>query len=100
MLYEEFLRKSGATGAQVSFKQYSQLIEKAYMERDQLFPDQDAVIRHYRKTGLAGFMKAPLDGAEALRKAMESLRRASYRDSFAAMLDLALASVGQTGPRD
>lgn len=79
---------------EVSFHAYSQYIEKTYMERDDLFPDQEAVIRHFKATGILGFTRRALDRVDALRKAITNLRQISLDDHlddhYDVMLDLAL----------
>lgn len=90
MQYHEFLRKGGFTMDEVSFHAYSQYIEKAYMERDSLFPDQESVISHFKATGICGFTKHVLDSVDALRKAITNLRQVSFDDDYNVMLDLAL----------
>lgn len=75
MQYHEFLRKSGATSEDVSLFDYERYIEKAYMERDDIFPDQEAVIGWYKAAGLGGFSKFALQKLDALRQAIGEVRR-------------------------
>ena len=95
MQYQEFLRLAGVTEREVTRLDY-RAIERLYMERDDLFPDKDAAVTHYRRFGWRGFSKDFVRHLDALRDTVHTIERCyPYTDYFDGMLDIALALSGR-----
>lgn len=91
MLYEEFLRKGGFSREEVTLKMYAK-IEKLYMERDDLFPDQESVIEYFKTAGIYGFTPRFVAAIDAVRQAVTNLNQIAIGNCFEPLLKLALAS--------
>lgn len=71
MLYQEFLRLTGATAQECELTAYQKYVEPAYMNNDDLFPTKDEVVEHWQRFGLLGFTK---EAITALKQAVCALR--------------------------
>ena len=92
MQYREFLQMAGVTERDVPLLNYY-TIERQYMERDDLFPDKDAVVAHYHRFGWRGFTDQFMRQLDTLRITVLSLK-AYYANDFEGMLNLALTTCG------
>lgn len=90
MQYHEFLRKSGFTMEEVSYTAFHYYIEKAYMERDEMFPDQESIINYLKAAGIVGALPYILDKVDAVRRAIIDLNQCASKENFGALLELAL----------
>ncbi len=92
MQYREFLQMAGITERDMPILNYY-TIERQYMERDDLFPDKDAAVAHYRRFGWRGFTDQFMRQLDALRSSVLSVK-ADYPNDFKGTLDLALTTCG------
>ena len=93
MLYEEFLRKGGLSQEEVPLKMYAK-IEAIYMERDDLFPDQESVIAHFKTLGSYGFAKPFIDAIDGIASTLGHLSRIAPEAAIRPAISLALKSAG------
>jgi len=90
MQYQEFLRLAGVTEREVTRLDY-RVIERQYMERDDLFPDKDAVVDHFHRFGCRGFDHRFIERLDTLRAAVLSARAfCAYTGNFEGMLNIVL----------
>lgn len=98
MQYHEFLRMGGFTMKEVPYDTYAKYIEKAYMERDDLFPDKESIISYFKAMGVYGLTAPFLAGIDAVRKAITNLNQQSIGGGFEMLLNLAI-STAELPPR-
>lgn len=91
MQYEEFLRKGKFTREEVPLRMYRE-IEKVYMERDDLFPDQESIISYFRIGGIMALSRTVLRNLDALRSALREAKR--YDCLYGLLIDTAFRTAG------